>query len=269
MIYESLSDYLYALMGKGELVFTKTEALSALGISDAALRNSIKRQVASKKVLRLMKECYLIIPPEHQNLGFVPPETFIHDLMGKMEIPYYVCLLSASSFYGSTHQATQIFQVMVEKHLRPISLKNTRIVFYVHKKFDQMPTNSLKTDRGPLVVSTPETTIFELMFYNSQSGYLNHIATILEELVPSLKTPALRIQDLRFLMTKFPLTVSQRLGYLFEALGHQDISDVFLEYLHHKKPVVYLPLSSKNPLKEGIKSPKWHLIINQEIETDL
>jgi hypothetical protein len=268
MSYKSLSDYLYALMGKGELVFTKQEALNALGISDAALRNSVKRQVASKKVLRLMKGCYLIIPPEYQNLGFVPPENFIHDLMEKVGIPYYICLLSAAAFYGATHQATQIFQVMVGKPLRPLSLKNTRIVFYVHKKFDQMPTNSLKTDRGPLIVSSPTTTVFELMFYNSQSGYLNHIATILKELVPSL-----RIQDLRSLMTKFPLTVSQRLGYLFESLGHKDISDAFLEYLHRKKPLVYLPLSSKNhgknPLKKGTKNQKWHLIINQEIETDL
>jgi len=261
MQYKTLSSYLYALMGKSELVFTKKEALNALGVSDTALRNSIKRQVASKKVLRLMKGCYLIIPPEYQNLGFVPPENFIHDLMEKLGIPYYVCLSSAAHFYGATYQTEQIFQVMVEKPLRPLSLKNNRIVFYVHKKFDQMPTNSLKTDRGPLIVSSPATTIFELMFYNNQSGSLNHIRTIIKELVLSL-----RIQDLRSLMTKFPLTVSQRLGYLFESLGYPDISDVFLEYVCHKKPLLYLPLSSKNHSKEGIKNSKWHLIINQGIE---
>jgi hypothetical protein len=135
MEYNYLSDYLTTLLSRGELIFSKTSAIKALGKTDAAIRNSIKRKVASREVISLLRGHYLIIPPEYKQLGFVPPELFIDDLMKAANTPYYVGLLSAASFYGATHQATQVFQVMVGERLKPIALRNTRITFYFRGNF--------------------------------------------------------------------------------------------------------------------------------------
>src|SRR3989338_11706556 len=122
MKFKHLSDYITYLLSRGELILTKALALELLDKSDAAIRNSIKRQVKNKKLIPLLRGYYLIMPPEYTTLGFVPPELFIDDLMKEVGVSYYVGLLSAAGFYGASHQAVQIFQVMVNKPLKPISL---------------------------------------------------------------------------------------------------------------------------------------------------
>lgn len=262
MRYRKLKDFIYSLLGQGELIFSKKEAQRALGITNAALRNSLKRQVDANKLNRLMKGYYLIIPPEYQNLGFVPPELFMNDLMEGLGVAYYVGLLSAASFYGATHQSVQVFQVMVKTPLRPIRLNSVKIKFYVNQQLDVIPTNSFKTDRGALEVSSPEATCFDLINYRIESGGLNHIATILSELAEKV-----RGEELYKTAALFPLTSSQRLGYLLEELGYCELSLVLLTYVERRNSYQYIPLV--RGAGDGEKNRKWHIIVNEEVDPDL
>lgn len=264
MKFANLSDYVSYLLSRSDWIFTKQEAFQALKGSDAALRNSIKRQVASGKMLRLLKGIYLIIPPEFKNMGFVPPELFIDDLMKKAAIDYYVGLLSAASFYGATHQAAQIFQVMVKRPLKPLKLGSTRVVFYVNKKLQKIPTHKIKTDRGKLNVSSAEATSLDLIRYVSQSGHLNHIATVLREM--SEKIDADKLEEI---LDQYPLVALQRLGYLFEILNEGHLRNRVEKYVRAKKPQVYSPLTPSKMSSSFEKSPTWHLIINEHVEPDL
>lgn len=264
MKYENLRGYLFDLLGQGDLIFSKNAALKALGVTDAALRNSIKRQVVAKNIKRLMRGHYLIIPSEYQKMGSVPPELFIDDLMKQLHIPYYVSLLSAASFHGATHQAVQIFQVMVKQSIQPITLERTRIQFYFNKKLESIPTELLKTDRGLLTISTVEATALELVRYVQQSGNLNHVATVLAEIGEKIDKNLL-VESAEL----FPLITSQRLGYLLEILGYQAVSTSLAQYLLIKKPLVYSPLSPGKVDFTSKKSRKWHLIINEKVEPDL
>lgn len=213
MKYNYVSDYLTILLSRGELIFSKASAVRGFGKTDAAIRNSIKRKVASKEIKPLLRGHYLIIPEEYKQLGFAPPELFIDDLMKAINMPYYVGLLSVASFYGATHQAIQIFQVMVRKRLKPVTLGNTRIIFYFNKKLGATPIQNLKTDRGPLMLSTPEATAFDLLRYVHQSGNLNHVATVLDEMAEKMEE-----NKMKETATKFPLVYAQRLGYLLDFL---------------------------------------------------
>lgn len=264
MKFVHLSDYVSYLLSRGDWVFTKEETLQTLRGSDAALRNSIKRQVTSGKILRLLKGIYLIIPPEFKNMGFVPPELFIDDLMKKAGIEYYVGLLSAASFYGATHQAAQIFQVMVKRPLKPLKLGSTRVVFYVNKKLEKIPTHRIKTDRGELTVSSAEATSLDLIRYISQSGHLNHITTILSEM--SEKIDADKLEEI---LDLYPLVALQRLGYLFEILNEGHLRNRVEKYVRTKKPQVYSSLTPGKMSTSFEKSPTWHLIINERVEPDL
>jgi len=238
--------------------------MEALEISDAGIRNSIKRQVAAKQILPLMKKYYLIIPPEYKKLQSVPPELFIDDLMKSLELPYYVGLLSAASFYGATHQATQVFQIVVQARLKPIILGRTRVQFYFNKRLSHVPIQPLKTDRGPLDVSTPEATAFDLVRYMHQSGHLNHVATVLNELAENL-TPSL----LKKTAKQFPLVYAQRLGYLLEYLGHQNLAETLASYIKENKPSLFSFLRTDRMGENSKKDYKWYLIINESIEPDL
>jgi len=263
MKYKYLSDYIATLLSRGELIFSKAAALKALGKSDAAIRNSVKRKVASREIIPLLRGYYLIVPVEYKQLGFVPPELFIDDLMRATHTPYYVGLLSAASFYGATHQATQIFQVMVGKPMKPIALGRTRIIFYFNKKLMQTPNQSLKTDRGSLVLSTPEATAFDLLRYVHQSGNLNHVATVLDEMAEKMHP-----RDLQKAALKFPLVYAQRLGYLLDYLGHEKLTEALAAYVEAQKPLLFPLLQAGKEVDQAEKNTKWHLIINETLEPD-
>lgn len=263
MKFTHLSAYITYLMSRGELVLKKASALEFLDTSDAAIRNSIKRQVQNNKLIPLFRGYYLIIPPEYAMLGFVPPELFIDDLMKEVGVSYYIGLLSAASFYGSSHQAVQIFQVMVNKRLKSISLGRSKIVFYYNKNIQDARVQQLKTDRGPITMSTPETTAFDLVKYLHQSGNLNHIATVLEELGESLKKNVLKKVSLTY-----PMACIQRLGYLLDFTGHSEVTGALAESVRDlNSPYIALRPKKNMPFLE--KNLKWHLLINDKIESDL
>ena len=265
MKYKHLSDYVIDLLSKGELILSKGPAMEQLSVTDEAMRNSIKRLVASKKILPLMRGYYLIVPPEYKQLGLVPPELFIHDLMTEIDVPYYVGLLSAASFQGATHQAAQIFQVMVNTRLKPISLgQRTHIMFYFNKRLLRTPLQQLKTDRGPLNISIPEATAFDLIRYVHQSGNLNHVATLLDELAEHMSSNAL-IKTAK----QFSLVYAQRLGYLLEYLGHDKLQSALWSYIQERKPSSFPLLGGGKNHGQAQKNDKWHLAINEKIESDL
>lgn len=263
MIFNHLSDYITYLLSRGELILSKTAALKFFDKSDAAIRNSIKRQVKNKKLLPLFRGYYLIIPPEYAALDFVPPERFIDDLMKEIGVSYYIGLLSAASFYGASHQAIQILQVVVSKQLKPISLRRSRIVFYYNKNLQDIPVQQLKTDRGPLTISSPEATAFDLMKYLHQSGGLNHVATVLKEL--SEKLTSSRLKKLSRL---YPIGYSQRLGYLMDLFGFHKLSKGMAESVKDLNPP-YIFLRPTKSREHFEKDVKWHLFINEKIEPDL
>lgn len=263
MKHENMQSYLDDLLSKGELIFSKKDAVSVLQITDAAFRNSINRKKKAKKIMRLMKGFYLIIPAEYQKLGSVPPELFIDDLMQYLGINYYVALISAASFYGATHQASQKLQIMVEKPIKNISTGRATIEFLTNKKLSLTPTNQFKTDRGDINVSTAEATCFELLKYIRQSGNLNYIITLLQEISAELNQ-----KKLCDIAKNYSLISIQRLGYLFDLLEQDKISIVLQDYLKIHKPLFYEYLNP-NAKKQGIKNKKWHLIINDRVESDL
>lgn len=263
MNIRNLSDYIVYLLSKGELILKKAAALEALDKSDAAIRNSIKRQVHKKKLIPLFRGFYLIIPPEYQSLGFVPPDLFIDDLMKEVRVSYYIGLLSAASFHGSSHQAVQTFQVMVNKRLKPISLGRSKIVFYYNKRLEDISVQQLKTDRGPITISTPETTAFDLIRYFHQSGHLNHVATVLKELGEKLSD-----KKLKKLFHIYPVVSVQRLGYLMDLTGHHKVSKNLAEYIKGLN-CPFVALKPQQDMKYFEKNLKWRLLINEKIEPDL
>lgn len=256
-------DYIENLRKQGKYIFLKREAIQTLRVSERALQNSIWRLSKKGKIAHLKKGLYQIIPVEYESTGSLPPEWIIDDLMVHLELPYYIGLLSAAAFHGAAHQAPQIFQVICQKKMPDLTLGKIKICFYVSKEFDAIPTQDLKTPAGYVKVSTPEGTAFDLIRYLHQSGHLNHVATILSELgdvIDSEKLPTVA--------EELSLHYSQRLGYLLDLLGHESLT-MPLHQLVSSKRLRYIPLRPDSPAQNATKNEKWHILVNEKVESDI
>ena len=60
-------------------------------------------------------------------------DRYIDNLMRYYKAPYYVGLLSAAAYYGSSHQSPQILQVITNPSRRQIRKGRNKIVFYSKK----------------------------------------------------------------------------------------------------------------------------------------
>src|SRR5260221_6226438 len=94
-------DYVDGLLGNGHHTFTRAQAQQALRTSPAATYQSLRRLQKDRWLAMPRRGFYLIVDPEHRQLGALPPASWIDDLMHFHHIPYYVGLLSAAALHGA------------------------------------------------------------------------------------------------------------------------------------------------------------------------
>ena len=259
-----LSDYIELLQSRGKYVFKKSEALKALQCTDNAFRSSVKRLTQKQRIISLTQGLYLIIPLEYKNMSSLPPEWYINTLMKHLGISYYVGLLTAASYHGASHQAPQVYQVIIDMSLHPLHVGRSKIQFYKSSFLEKAKTSSFKVSTGTLRLATPEQTAFDLARYLQASGGINHVATVLSELQESLNADKL----VEIATQGMPLSCSQRLGYLLEVIGSKALAQPLKEWLQDKKPQYILLKPSKQRLVLS-KDEDWKLIINDKVEADI
>lgn len=259
-----LSDYVDLLQARGKYVFEKTEALKTLKCTDNAFRSSIKRLSQKQRITSLTQGLYLITPLEYKNMSSLPPEWYIDTLMKHLGISYYVGLLTAASYHGASHQAPQIYQVIIDKTLHPLQVGRAKIQFYKSSLLDKAKALPFKVPTGTLRLSTPEQIAFDLVRHLQASGGINHIATVLSELQESLNADKL----VEIATQGMPLSCSQRLGYLLEVVDSKALAQPLKEWLKDKKPQYILLKPSKQRLVLS-KDEDWKLIINDKVESDI
>ena len=178
--------YLENLAASSRYTFTTGEARTALGLSPPALKVALNRLARRRLIVSPVRGFHVIVPPEYRSLGSLPANQFVPALMTTLTLPYYAGLLTAAEYHGAAHQRPQEFQVLVEKARRRIECGNVRVGFFVRKNLRRVPTQTLNTPRGFIVVSTPEATAFDLVGYHHRAGGLSNVATVLSELAEKI-----------------------------------------------------------------------------------
>ena len=140
------------------------------------------RLIEKKRIVRLLRGLFLIVPLEYFAIGAPSPLWYIDSLMDYLKLPYYVGLLTASSLQGAAHQQPAEFQIITTKQMRPLKIGRTILKFYYKKQTAKMPVQKMKSETGYLNVSIPEITAFDLVKYVKASGSLHNVATVLSEL---------------------------------------------------------------------------------------
>lgn len=256
--------YIDYLTGKGAIAFTVEQMQSDLGITNKAARRMLERLSHNKEIATPSKGYYLIITPEFRELGCLPPNYFIDYLMSYWDKPYYVGLLSAAMFYGAAHQQPQNVQVMLPTTRPKVICGKVVIHFVQNAACNKMPVEALKTPTGRLLVSTPEVTAMDLVKFMRQSGGINRVATVLHELGEKLNKQ--KLLELTELFNESFWV--QRLGYLLEKLGFDEMTQPLWSYLQTIK-IRMIPLVPYLKVDNDKKCKRWGIYVNAHVESDL
>ncbi len=259
-----LADYIKNRQSKGYFYFTTEQAQTALGVSIAALRAAIRRFQQRGELAEPVRGFHLILPPEHQKQGCLPALYFIDELASYLDLPYYVCLLSAGSIYGAAHQKPQVLQVMIPAKRLPIKCGQVVIQWVTNKQLSSMPTQKIKTDYGYVIASTPEVTAKDLVTYPHRAAGMSNVVTVLSELVDKM-----RVKELKALINSSGKRLNwiQRLGYCLDFVGEKKLSQALYERLKQSRFSSIL-LCSRGSITTPIFNKKWRLYVNDQLEID-
>ena len=263
-------NYLNSVRSAGHLSFTLEKAITDLHVSRNAVICGMYKLKKKGEIISPAKNLYVIVPPEHQSTGCLPAEELIPILMRHWELPYYVCLLSSALYFGASHQKPQIFQVMANKQLTPIVCGKVKIEFIYKKSLENLPTKNVPVKTGYLVVATPELTAMDLLIYSRQAGGLNHIATVLSELIEEIDPKKI----IALLEQSEKKSWIQRLGYILEHIESMDEQrqKKVIRLLHKyvaDKSFSPIALAPELPIKGKPRDYRWMIIENTNIESDL
>jgi predicted transcriptional regulator of viral defense system len=180
-----------------------------------------------------------------------------------MGLPYYVGLLSAAALHGASHQQPQVFQVMTDRSVRPIPVGRTKIQFLTSKYVSRAAVNEMKTPTGLMRVSTPETTVVDLVRFSKEAGHLDHVAALIGELSPSLDSRRL-IASVRAVDD---IPNAQRLGYILDRIRQRALSDKLNAWIKSRIQRAQL-LRPGRPADGAAEDRRWRLLINTPLEVE-
>lgn len=265
------SDYLKQIRATGQRSFTVDQAMAALNVSKKSILSATARLKKRNELISPARGLYIIVPPEHRQRGCIPAEELVPILMQHLNINYYAGLLTAGIYYGAAHQKPGAFQIIAEKQIkRELKFGQVYINCLYKRSLKNLPTRDITVSTGYLKISSPELTAVDLLIYSHKSGGLNHIATVLSELIESIDPNKLVV-----LAEQLNENVwFQRLGYILEKIDpmdtelNQKIIDALAKYLASKK-LKFMPLAPEIPSAGFPRSKKWMIIENTDIESDV
>ncbi|MBL7112437.1 MAG: type IV toxin-antitoxin system AbiEi family antitoxin domain-containing protein [Bacteroidales bacterium] len=254
------------LQMKGKYTFTLDEIRDTFPNGKEALRLALNRMSKKGKIVPVRKGFYVIVPPEYAGMGILPPVLFIDELMKFLKKPYYVSLYSAAALHGAAHQQPMEFYVTTtHPPNRDIYSRGVKINYFTKTALPETGISEIKTDTGWVKVSGTELTAYDLVFFQNKTGGLNRASTVIDELSGSMTKENLRQLN----VNGFSAASLQRLGYLLDkVLLKYELAGEIFNVLQGKK-IYPVPLNSAK-LKTGhIVDPKWKVIMNETIETEL
>lgn len=184
-----------------KLYFDYSEIARALNIKPASAKVTANRYVKNSILLRLKRNLYLL-RERWENL--TTEDRFI--LANIIQVPSYISLMTAMSYYGIT---TQIQQNFIES-IATIRTKEVKIdeMFFNYTKIKKGLYFSFYRQNG-IFIATPEKAFLDALYLMSLNRYKFDLS--------SLDLSKINTQQLRKLGKKFPLKtqrLAERYGYL-------------------------------------------------------
>lgn len=239
-------------LASGFVSFPLDELTAKTGLSNVAARNQLLR--LGDRVTRVSprQPFFLIVTPEHRIIGAPPIDWWLDDYMKWLDRPYYLALQSAAATHGSNQQAVQETQIITSRPQRDLVIGRIRVRFFMKASIQNSITQTLSGAYAPVTISTPETTAFDLIRYAHGIGGIERMAETIAPMLHSMKPRALRL----VLDAEDEIPTTQRLGYVFDALGARDLAKVIHEWLPLRLKIVALSVHAGS-VKNPVVNEKW------------
>ena len=258
---ERLEVYIDEQEAAGRYVVVLQDVLET---SDYALQTwrEAARKLSDRKgrLARAEEDVYIIVPQDYRSLGAPPPSWYIDAWMAHAKSDYYVGLLSAAAIHGASHQQSQTFYVMVTKVREPVTIGKARIVFVVGDLAGRL-VKVVETDAGTMRISTPETTMLDLIAHGDAVGGIDIVATVAVELAENVVASQLAV-----VASAYEPAVAQRLGWLLEDLGLSELAnELFATLPANSAPVAF----EAGVTPDAPDTNRWQVFGTRHIEVDL
>ena len=249
------------LLSEGTNFVTIDEVESRTGATRNAVYLGVKYAMDRKKLFSPARGLYVIVPPEYRSTGVVPATHFIDPMMNHLGIEYYLGLATAAGWWGSSHHASQEFQVIAKRRLPGRTVGTVRLRFVSRARLDDKAIRRVPGPRTMLNVSTPDLTAVDLAANPAHVGGLSNVATILAEL------PDLEGQRIAALAKHRTRADARRLGWLL-SLVRTDLNLRALTHVgdpNHGQPTLLAP----DKPRTGHVDKDWNMLVNTNVEPDL
>ncbi|MGC2375395.1 MAG: type IV toxin-antitoxin system AbiEi family antitoxin [Solirubrobacteraceae bacterium] len=250
-----------ALLSEGRYSLTAIEAAELADVPLAHVYPGLARLRRRGVLFSPARGFYVVVPPEYRSWGVLPGELFIDGMMRALDRSYYVSLLTAAAMHGASHQAPQVFQVMVDRHVPNRDIGRVRLRFYVNEHIDQLAVEERQVDTGRLRIATRETTLVDLIAHPDEAGGLNNLATVIVEIGD------IDVVELARLAAMRSRSLARRLGWLLDQfrddLDLQPLREAVLATGTYPTRLVRA-LPARGPI-----DPSWNLQVNTSVEPDL
>jgi predicted transcriptional regulator of viral defense system len=243
-----------AVSGKGLRVFTVADAAEMLNISRVSASDMVLRLLAKKKLIRIEKGRYLLIPPEAWNTGEYTEEGVI--VASQLVKPYYLSYWTALSFYGWTEQPSKTLFIATTKLKRSLSVQGTAFKFVRLRPGRFFGFSEQWVGNQKVAVAEKEKAIIDCLDQPRYAGEIVEIAKGLWNGRSTLDYPKL----LNYALKMKNGTVIKRLGYLMEILKIENLR-VINELKKYVTPGI-MALDPSREFKAAEISRRWNLYIN-------
>ncbi len=253
------------LIGRGQHFISTSDVAALLAITPETVPISLERSRQAGKMISVTKEGWVPVPPEYRSVGAPPASHFIDPLMGHLGHSYYVGFLSAAAIHGASHQASMVFQIVTPAKLRERRIGRNRIQFLQRSGTTEKPKQRHTVPTGRMWVSAPEVTVLDLVESPEYGAGLSNVATVIGDL---LYDEVLDLSVLSDVAKLYPIAVVQRTGFLLDYMATEVDQQINTNQLHEVVTGArYRDLAPGSG--PGERDPRWHVIVNTEIEHDL
>jgi hypothetical protein len=251
--------FLDDLQARGDLVVSVDEAAKQNALTRIAAQRQLERTAPRATRLPGRPSAFLIVPPEHRLRGAPPVAAWLDDYLRAQDQRYYVGLLSAAALHGSSNQAVQVTQVLLRRPRRPIAIGKIHLEFYVKSRLELTPLTAIPGLPAPLAVSSPEATALDLIAFSHRLGGIERALDVIKGLKETMTVTGMRSA----IGAGVPVTVLQRIGYVFEMLRFDSLADVVQRALPKRFPPALLQAHGQRA--QGPAREPWAIVDNLKL----
>ena len=248
-------------VASGRSGFSVDDAMRKTGLEERSAKDQLRR--LGKRVTRVARWQSFFVIKGDGDVAFGGPryDRWLDDYFAWLGHPYYVGLHSAAAIHGSQPQALQMIQIVTDAPRRDVLLGRQRLKFFVKSRCSIAQVQDAPGAFAPMKVSTPETTVFDMVRYAPRIGGIARVAETIRPLLHLLKPASLK----RVLEKENEVATMQRLGFLFEKMERQNLASTVEKQLLDR--LVWVPLGSGAKSEASApRNQRWRVVENMDVE---